>query len=504
MNKTMIKRFTEYIKKCDNIISLTIGEFELQRPLGQGGNGIVYSGKILDKNIALKFLISDSTGNTLETKTKRFLAEYFNIITIENSEGIVKYIDYDTLKFSDSDGDVIIPVIIMKEYKSSLSKISPVKTKEDFQNIFNFLLDTVEKIHNCGIIHRDLKPENILVDDDNYVLADFGIASYNPEIFSIRAETGKKERIGNRLFSAPEQETSGIDAQPTMDIYAIGQIMHWLIYSETHRGTNRKQISSVFPDLEKYDYIIERCLSNDYKDRYQSINEIREHLKSLFSREKDIWEYIYKFGDILVENYPKNEFGIVHSNNLKRIDKLFQSLKDCEEEFENHLWWHNGSSNNYFKLTQKGEGIWLLNHREICIEEIWIHYDLSLFNDFIIVHFKKGEPFIIKGKEQYYNIFVDDKYEITYSEYENKRAEINDETINLNDHKVELIERAKEEGFLVIATRFHCALQGANDKIVRDFMEKLRLTGGKIEIEEFREFELKVRVHKHNKVQMDL
>ncbi|MBK8724320.1 MAG: hypothetical protein IPL95_19345 [Saprospiraceae bacterium] len=48
---------------------------------------------------------------------------------------------------------------------------------------------------------------------------------------------------------------------------------------------------------------------------------------------------------------------------------------------------------------------------------------------------------------QYYNIFVDDKYEITYSEYSNKRAEINDEIINLNDHKVEFIKREEEEGF---------------------------------------------------------
>ena len=72
----MIKRFTEYIKKCDNIISLTIGKFELQRTLGQGGNGIVYSGKILDKNIALKFLISDSTGNTLETEKQALIASF--------------------------------------------------------------------------------------------------------------------------------------------------------------------------------------------------------------------------------------------------------------------------------------------------------------------------------------------------------------------------------------------------------------------------------------------
>jgi hypothetical protein len=165
---------------------------------------------------------------------------------------------------------------------------------------------------------------------------------------------------------------------------------------------------------------------------------------------------------------------------------------------------HNGSKNNNFKLTHKGEGIWLLNHREISIEEIWIHYDLSYFNDFIIVHFKKGEPFIVEGKEQYYNIFVDDKYEISYSEYENKRAEIEDEIINLNDHKVEFIERAKEQGFLIISTRFHCALRTENDKTVREFMEKLKSTNGKIDIEEFQEFELKIRVHKHRKVEIDL
>lgn len=501
----MIERFTEYIKKCNNIITLTLGEFELRKtPLGQGGNGIVYSGKILDKNIALKFLISDATGNTYETKTKRFLAEYFNIVTIANSEGIVKYIDYDTLKFSDSEGDVIIPVILMKEYKSSLSKIAPIKTLEEFINIFDFLINTVEKIHNCGIIHRDLKPENILVENDNYVLADFGIASYNPEIFSIRAETDKKERIGNRLFSAPEQEKSGIEAHPTMDIYAIGQIMHWLIFSETHRGTNRKQISTVFQDLKQYDYIIERCLSNDPQNRYQTVNEIREYRRRLHTRDENIWQYIYKFGNILIENFPKNEFGIVHSKNLKRIDKLFQTLKDNEDEFENHLCWHNGISNLDFKLTQKSEGVWCLNHKEINIVEIWIHYDLSFFNDFIIVHFKKGEPFVINGEKQFYNIMVDGQYEITYSEYENKLAEINEEIIDLKDHKVEFIEREEKEGFLIISTEFHCALIMANDGTVWDFMDKLSLANGNIKIEEIREFERKIRVHKHKEVEKNL
>jgi serine/threonine-protein kinase len=222
----MIKRFFEYIKKCNNIISLTIGEFELQSTLGQGGNGIVYSGKILGKNIALKFLISDSTGNTLQTKTMRFLAEYFNVVTIENSEGIVKYIDYDTLKFSDSDGDVIIPVILMKEYKSSLSNISPVNTKEDFLNIFNFLLDTVEKIHNCGIIHRDLKPENILLTLTlEPKIADFG---FSKNEFDMGGSKTTKPWLGTRPYMAPELLAGRLYNPAECDIFAAGHILYIL------------------------------------------------------------------------------------------------------------------------------------------------------------------------------------------------------------------------------------------------------------------------------------
>lgn len=498
------KRFSKYIKSCNKFIYLTLGEIQLHELLGQGGNGIVYSGKILEKTIALKFLLSEATGKTLETKTNRFLAEYFNIVTIEDTKGIVKYIDYDILNFEDEEGKVSIPVILMKEYNSSLTKIAPIINKDEFINIFNFLLDTTEKIHSYGIIHRDLKPENILIDGSNYVIADFGIASYNPEIFTIRAETDKKERIGNRLFSAPEQENTGVEAHQTMDIYAIGQILHWLIFSETHRGTNRQSIATKIKDLEKYDYVINQCLSNDPLQRYQTIGEIREHLKILFSIEKDIWTYIYDFGNILAKNFPKNEFGIIHSKNLKRIDNLFSTFKKLEEKFDNHLWWHNGLSNIHFKLTQKGEGIWKLNNKEICISEIWIHYNLNFYNDFIIIHYKKGEPFIVQGKEQYYNIIVDEKYEITYSEYENDFAEINDEVVDLKNHNVEFIEREKKDGFLIIATRFHCVLRTANDLTVRNFINKLKTSRGNLDIEEFLKFERKIILHKHEKVEIDL
>ena len=185
----MKTRFTKYIKENSKKINLTIGEITLSRILGEGGNGIVYSGEVLDNTIALKFLLSEAKGKSFETKSNRFLAEYFNIVTIRNTIGIVKYIDYDVLNFEDKEGQVSVPVIIMKQYDSSLTKLQETNNQDEFIRLFDFLLDSVEKIHNKGIIHRDLKPENILVDKTDFVLADFGIASYNPEIFQIRAET---------------------------------------------------------------------------------------------------------------------------------------------------------------------------------------------------------------------------------------------------------------------------------------------------------------------------
>ena len=96
----MKERFSRYLKDNKNKIQLSVGEINLIDKIGEGGNGIVYKGEIFGKTFAFKFLLSNTSGKSLKTKTERFLAEYFNIVTIEKTNFIVKYVDYDLLNLN--------------------------------------------------------------------------------------------------------------------------------------------------------------------------------------------------------------------------------------------------------------------------------------------------------------------------------------------------------------------------------------------------------------------
>lgn len=497
-----IERLSKYLKTKGDKIILTLGEFLLTNQIGQGGNGLVYEANFLDKIVAIKFLITEATGKTKQQKQERFIAEYYNIITINDLTNIVRYIDYDILKIADDIGELEIPIIIMKRYDGSLVKQQETNSEEEFKNLFKFLLNTIDNIHNEGIIHRDIKPENILVESGKFILADFGIANYNPEIFKVRAETDKKERLGNRLFSAPEQEEKGVEPNPTMDIYAIGQVLQWYATGKTHRGTNRQRITTVYKDLGTYDNVIEICLSQNPLNRFQNISEIFDYIER--SREKDIFEYMSDFNRVLRSNFPKNNFGIVHSSDRKRIDRLFQTFKDNEDKFDRDLWWQDGLGNLDFTLTRKGEAIWKFEDREYSINEVWIHYDNSDFNDFVLVHYLPSEPFNVDGEYIFDTTIVDDEHHISYSEYQNGFAEINEKIIDLSKHKVEFNVRQQLEGYFFIGTRYHCILRTKNDSNVRDFIQKLKDNDGKLDIGEFKKFAWEVRKHKLPEVLMRL
>lgn len=481
------KDLIQYFKSQNNTIQADLGEITIGKQIGQGGNGLVFKASLFGKEVAIKFLLTEAMGNSKLTKEKRFLAEYFNVNTIEYSKNIVRYIDYGVLKLQEA----AVPFIMMKLYAGSINELQENSNAEQFVQLFNFLINTTDFIHHAGIIHRDIKPENILHLEGAFVLTDFGIASYNPEAFKISAETKKGERVGNRLFSAPEQETGGIDADPTMDIYAIGQVLQWYALGATHRGTGRVKITTRFPELTKHDKIIDKCLRNDPKQRYQSVQEI---LKDFISdKQINVYHDFGIFHELLLQNFPRNDHGVVYSDDKTKIDRLLSILKNNEIKFDEKLWATSYNGDFDFTLKQTGDGRWKFDTWEFDISEIWVHYDHNIYNDFILVHYNAGEPFSFEGRSRYYTTIVDGEHHISASEADSGYAEINGEIITLSEHQVEKIEREDEEGYFLISTRDHCAHVNAGENTVANFMTEHSDTKQKPTISEVKEFARQLR-----------
>ena len=428
---------------------------------------------------------------------------------LESHKHIVKLIAYDELKIDKYD----FPLIVMKKYDGSLKCLVKKKrkegmypTKEGLERLFAFLKDSLKFIHKNGIIHRDIKPENILIDDDNFVLADFGIAYYNPEYFSFKAETkknGKKdERLANYLFSAPEQSEQlqgDLERHPTMDIYALGQICQWYATGKTHKGTRRESITNHVKGTELLDNIIEHCLSNKPENRFQNIESIEAYIKR--NRKKDPFNYLRSFSIVLAKTFPKIYRGITYIEDKKKIDMLLQNLS--EVNFDGHLWWHNGEGNMSTQFKRLNDEVWLMGADkmfiEIKVKSAWVHSNPDIiYNECILINAERMPSFGVYGEESTGEEvgLVDDRHYITIEEFNNGFAEINGEIVDLKKHNVERRIREMSPMSYFIATCFHCVLQRENDETVRDLVKKIQ-PAHNISEDEFRQFLNEIRRNRH-------
>ena len=279
---TSIREFNSYLKSNNLELKTKYGSIKiLNLDSKSGGNGSVYFGKMSDEDVAIKVLINNTKG-----KINRFLCEYGNVVLkLGEKDGVVKMHFYDEIIVNNN----IYPIICMKRYENKL-QYNEDSTEDEIIDIVKQILNGVKNTHNVGIIHRDLKPDNILVSNGKIYIADFGIAYFNPKIYDKTGHTTETERLANYDFSAPEQRNSKKSPEKTMDIYAIGQLIQWLVFGETTRGTHRKNIFQKYdtPRFHFLDSIIDKCLSDDPKDRYQSVDEILNEIEEYNKGKKEI------------------------------------------------------------------------------------------------------------------------------------------------------------------------------------------------------------------------
>jgi serine/threonine-protein kinase len=128
--------------------------------------------------------------------------------------------------------------------------------------------------HKNGVIHRDIKPANILIDrQGNPRVADFGIAQI---VGTPEGEMTSSDMImGTLAYMSPEQKLSSTNVDQTTDIYATGVMIYEILVGKKPLGRFKmpSELDSSIPP--EYDTLIQKCLAQEPKDRYQSAAELK-------------------------------------------------------------------------------------------------------------------------------------------------------------------------------------------------------------------------------------
>jgi serine/threonine protein kinase len=128
-----------------------------------------------------------------------------------------------------------------------------LKNKTNRQRLLNELLDVLAYLHGKRMLHLDLKPSNILITNNGHhvKLVDLGFAWTD----------GYLHDAGfSRDYCAPEQLANKVEQiSPATDIYALGKIMQQFHLAK--------------------DSVIQRCLKEDPKERFQSVEALKKALQ---------------------------------------------------------------------------------------------------------------------------------------------------------------------------------------------------------------------------------
>src|SRR4051794_12281662 len=200
----------------------TLGDFLVERLLGQGGMGEVYLARqiSLDRPVALKVLRPESTSNP--TYMARFESEAWaaaklnhpNIVHIYTLGGLggtrfiaMEYVQGANLReYLKKKGVPDLPLALAIMRQAGLA---------------------VGAAGEAGLIHRDIKPENLLLTRKGQVkVADFGLARLPDAEHQHLTAPGMT--LGTPMYMSPEQ-VQGKDLDHRSDLYSLGVTFYHML-----------------------------------------------------------------------------------------------------------------------------------------------------------------------------------------------------------------------------------------------------------------------------------
>jgi WD40 repeat protein len=142
--------------------------------------------------------------------------------------------------------------------------------------ILTRVASAIASAHSQGVVHRDLKPSNILVDTSgDPKVIDFGVArAIDPgsDRLTTAAELG--QLLGTVRSMAPEQlGVHGHDADARSDVYALGLVLHELVFGELPYELGGKSVIEAAAILAARAGGDARLLSRGIRERHPGVDD---------------------------------------------------------------------------------------------------------------------------------------------------------------------------------------------------------------------------------------
>ena len=269
--------------------------YRVERIVGIGGMAVVFKATdlLMRRTVAIKILKDEISAD--EQAVQRFKHEYQAVAMLAH-ENIVEIHDASVRHN--------IKYIVM-EYVEGITLKNYMQHREvlNLREIISYttqILRALDHAHKKGIVHRDIKPQNIMLLKNGVIkVMDFGIA----KIPNAETVTMTDKAIGTVYYISPEQ-VSGSPTDARSDLYALGVMMYEMatgslpFSAETpvstalmhvnETATSAKELNPAIPaGLEQ---IISRAMEKDPDARYQSAEEMLNHLLKLRENPKIIFK----------------------------------------------------------------------------------------------------------------------------------------------------------------------------------------------------------------------
>jgi tetratricopeptide (TPR) repeat protein len=235
--------------------------FEIRRPAGAGGMGIVYYAydRETDRAVALKVLLERDQG-----PADRFAHEVEVLSKIDHPN-VVGYVTHGVT--DEGDPFLVMPWLEGVDLQQRLLG-GPLSIPETL-TLAHRVAAALECLHGQGLVHGDLKPSNLFLPGgavDRVQVIDLGVARSS---LASRAQTQSGGMIGTPGFIAPEQARSDGAPAPSVDVFALGCVLFECLtgrrlFSGSHLLEDAPRICELRPETPPaLDRLVQRMVAKD-------------------------------------------------------------------------------------------------------------------------------------------------------------------------------------------------------------------------------------------------